>query len=140
MTGIIFKVLIADLAFVIHIIQYSSGISFFCRISDDAAHIDSKIISLLKGVFVARGIDRAQIVGAGNLSVIHHAGYTAYPHIAPDIARTIAVRHGCICIICPQFTFYLLCINYASCIILTNSMTPVDFPHDAAGVGCLINR
>ena len=50
MAGIIVESLIADLSFVIHIIQYGSGIGFFCRIPDDAAHIDSKIIALLKGV------------------------------------------------------------------------------------------
>ena len=81
-------------------------------------------------------IHRPQIVRPNDLAVVHHAGDAAHAGIPHDIARIIAVRYGRLFIICPQFILYLLCINYASCIILTNSMTPVDFPHDAAGVGC----
>ena len=128
MAGIIGKGLIADLAFIVYVIQNRRGIRPFRCISDDAAHIDSIILFTgTEGCCVSRGIDRPQIVGAGNGAVIHHAGHTADAHVAPDIACIVAVLYRCCFPIVYNFIYTIFNIS-------------VDLAHDATCIGCLADR
>ena len=125
-SGIIRKRLITNLAFVVHIIKQCRGVRSFRRIADDTSHIDAIITSRPKRCSISRRIYSAQIVGTGNLAIIHHTGDTADAHVAAHIACAIAVRHR-------SLRYIAFDCVYIFCLVA------VDLPNDAAHVSCLTN-